>query len=144
MITVSVVKEVSCRVPQQLLRRCAVAVNQVMGEKKARTVAVVVVSEQKIKKLNTIYRKKNTVTDVLSFGDKDEAYLGDLFLCYKQLVRQAREKKHAVSKEFAILTIHGLFHLYGYDHETEREAAVMEPKEAKALKAVYHKSRRIS
>lgn len=142
MITVTMIKDVgaehcSARLPRRLINRCAQSVGKVMKEKKSREVSVVVVSEKKIRALNRIYRKKDKVTDVLSFGsEKGDVYLGDIFLCWKQLQRQAIEHRHSLSKECAILTVHGLFHLYGYDHEIEREALVMESLESRALRAL--------
>jgi probable rRNA maturation factor len=49
-------------------------------------------------------------------------------------MRQAAERGHSIKREAAILIIHGVLHLLGYDHIEDAEAAVMESKEAAILK----------
>lgn len=77
-------------------------------------VSLVIVGEVKIRELNKKYRKKNKVTDVLSFD------YGEIFICLPQAKKQAKKFGHSLKKELAILLIHGLLHLAGYDDETKR------------------------
>ena len=89
------------------------------------------VGESKIKSLNKIYRKKDKVTDVISFalqddkrmGESDE--LGDVFICPKQVKRQAKEFGVSYKEEMTRILVHGVLHLLGYDHMTSQEEKKM-------------------
>jgi len=74
-------------------------------------ISIVLVSDTKIKELNRKYRKINRVTDVLAFD------YGEIFICLPQAKRQAKQLGHSLKKELAILLIHGILHLLGYDDE---------------------------
>ena len=74
-------------------------------------ISVVLVGDAQIKKLNKQYRKINCVTDVLAFD------YGEIFICLPQAERQAKQLGHSLKKELAILLIHGILHLAGYDDE---------------------------
>lgn len=97
-------------------------------------VAVVLVGENRIRNLNKRYRGKNRVTDVLSFETKgDNEELGDIVVCIPRAKKQARQAGHSFKKELAILLIHGLLHLLGYDHEKQDGAKLMEGLENRIL-----------
>lgn len=97
-------------------------------------VAVVLVGENKMRGLNKQYRGKNRVTDVLSFETKgDNEELGDIVVCIPRAKKQARQAGHGFEKELAILLIHGLLHLSGYDHEKQDGAKLMEDLENRIL-----------
>ena len=103
------------------------------------TVEVTIVGEKKIKALNLKYRGKDKVTDVLSFswlegGKMPGDFLGQIFICYPQIVRQAEEYKVSVEEEFARMLVHGLLHLVGYDHVKENEAKKMFVLQEKIIK----------
>lgn len=94
--------------------------------------AVVGVSKTEMTKLNFKHRGIKTPTDVLSFeqifGESPKGYLflGDLVICDEVLKRQAREQKHSIRAELAVLLVHGFLHLLGWDHErSTREAQKM-------------------
>lgn len=76
-------------------------------------ISIVLVSDDKIKELNKKYRKINRVTDVLAFD------YGEIFICLPQAKKQAEQLGHSLKKELAILLIHGILHLAGYDDETK-------------------------
>ncbi|ATO30733.1 rRNA maturation RNase YbeY [Mycoplasmopsis bovirhinis] len=94
---------------------------------------VSIVSRNEIKSLNKIYRKKNYITDILSFDFGDaELYdklpllhLGELVICWDRVKRQAKRYNHSIKREFCYLFTHGLVHLQGYDHEEEQERLIM-------------------
>jgi probable rRNA maturation factor len=73
-------------------------------------VAIAIVSDARIRALNKKYRRKDTVTDVLSFDT------GDIVIAEGVARRQAREAGHAYAAELKVLALHGLLHLLGYDH----------------------------
>jgi rRNA maturation RNase YbeY len=78
-------------------------------------------------RLNTHYRKKRKVTDILSFEQKslspqNASFLGDLVLCTPVVKKQAKQFQHSIQKELEILLTHGILHLLGYDHERSDRA----------------------
>lgn len=72
-------------------------------------------------RLNQRYRKKNRPTDVLAFPGT-----GDVTICLRVAKRQAKDAHHSLRKELGVLCVHGILHLFGYDHEkSQREAKRM-------------------
>ena len=110
-------------------------------------ITILLVNDKKIKDLNNQFRKKNKVTDVLSFSQKEGGkiilpkqandYLGDIIISYPQIKRQAQKFKHSAEKEFALISIHGLLHLLGYEDETKSGYLKMEKVLAKILEKIY-------
>ena len=84
------------------------------------------VNKDRIKSINFKYRKKNQVTDVLSFPldpprktCEIPALLGDIFICKEKVITQAKEYNLLPVQEFEILLVHGFLHLFGFDHEKD-------------------------
>jgi len=75
-----------------------------------------------MKKINYQFRKKNKVTDVLSFESPEG--IGELLFCLDQIKVQAHNQGHAVYFELSYMFIHGVLHLLGYDHEKSRSEAI--------------------
>jgi probable rRNA maturation factor len=97
-------------------------------------ISIALIDETEIKKLNKVYRKKNKVTDVLSFILDDEYVLGEVLICLSQARRQAKEKKNTYKAELQLLTVHGILHLLGYNHEiSDKEAKKQAKAEQKIL-----------
>ena len=67
------------------------------------------------------------------FPVKDFSELGDLAICAPVVAREAREQGKALQAHWAHMVVHGVLHLLGYDHETDRDAEVMEARETKIL-----------
>lgn len=90
-----------------------------------RSVAIAFVTDQVIKELNYLFRRKNSVTDVLSFPDQsdefdaNEDFLGDIAISAEQAEKQSRENDLSLELEIKQLILHGTLHLCGYDHETD-------------------------
>ena len=85
--------------------------------------------------LNREYRGRDYATNVLTFVLQDgPEYQGDLALCAPVVAREAREQRKDVIAHYAHLTVHGLLHLQGYEHECETEAEAMEALERRILK----------
>ncbi|MBI5221953.1 MAG: rRNA maturation RNase YbeY [Candidatus Magasanikbacteria bacterium] len=85
-------------------------------------VSLVLVGDKKIQELNKIYRHKNKVTDVLSFGDWDDKnFLGEVIICLPQAKRQAKKYGTTLKQELARLLVHGILHLAGFDHEKSKQ-----------------------
>ena len=107
-------------------------------------VSVVFADDEYIRELNRQYRGIDKATDVLSFalseGDEpevvdgpEETLLGDIVISLETATRQAEEFGHSLERELAFLTIHGMLHLLGYDHETEAERIEMRQQEEHIL-----------
>ncbi|CCU80454.1 FIG000233: metal-dependent hydrolase [Halanaerobium saccharolyticum subsp. saccharolyticum DSM 6643] len=95
-------------------------------------VSIAFVSNQQIKELNNKYRDKNEATDVLSFPIDDEM-LGDIIISAQRAAEQSEEYAHSLKRELAYLTVHGMLHLFGYDHHSEEEKNEMRQKEERVL-----------
>lgn len=97
-----------------------------------------VVDEAESAALNAQYRGKQGPTNVLSFGfdappGVDVPLLGDLVICAPVVVREALEQGKPGQAHWAHMTIHGVLHLLGYDHQTPEQAQIMEALEIAAL-----------
>ena len=93
-----------------------------------------VVGQKEGRTLNRAYRHKDYATNVLTFVFNDTPpYEGDLALCAPVVAREARAQKKTVAAHYAHLTVHGVLHLQGYDHENDRDARVMERRETQIL-----------
>jgi probable rRNA maturation factor len=101
-----------------------------------------IVDEEEARRFNRQYRGRDYATNVLSFpaelpeGLPDEirqTQLGDLLICAPVVEREALEQNRPAADHWAHLTIHGLLHLLGYDHEQPGDAAVMESLETEIL-----------
>lgn len=104
--------------------------------------AIRLVDEEEGRSFNRHYRGKDYPTNVLSFpAEHPEGLpkgmklpmLGDLVICAPVVEREAREQHKPLRDHFAHLTIHGVLHLLGWDHEDEREARDMEQLEREVL-----------
>jgi probable rRNA maturation factor len=82
-------------------------------------IAIAIVSDARIRTLNRRYRRKDKVTDVLSFDP------GDIVIAAGVARRQAREAGHSYAAELKILALHGLLHLLGYDHHDPADGGRM-------------------
>ena len=88
------------------------------------TVAVRVTTDDEMERLNSTYAGERHATDVLSFAGT-AGHLGDIAVSWAATQRQAAEFGHDPSTELALLCIHGLLHLLGWDHARARERKEM-------------------
>jgi probable rRNA maturation factor len=97
-------------------------------------VCVLLTTDEGIRALNKRFRKKNKPTDVLSFpvGDPSFGSAGDLAISVETAARQAAEHGHRLSVELRVLMLHGLLHLAGYDHESDRGEMASRERELRA------------
>ena len=82
------------------------------------TVAIAILPDARVKALNRKYRRKNKVTDVLSFPGTGPD-LGDIAISRGIAQKQAKLLGHSLQTELRVLALHGLLHLLGYDHESD-------------------------
>ena len=79
-----------------------------------------ITGDAELRRLNRDFRGKDYPTDVLSFPATGGPLLGDIAISLGRARAQAREYGHPIEQEVQILLLHGLLHLMGYDHETDR------------------------
>ena len=104
-------------------------------------VAVVLTSDAYIRALNAQFRGKDAPTNVLSFpavntfcrASGEQTSLGDIIIAYETVLREASEEGKPALHHLMHLTVHGLLHLAGFDHETDTEAERMEALEREIL-----------
>lgn len=108
---------------------------------------VIFTNPEKIKEINNEFRKIDKSTDVLSFPmfEKSELedlskfntepaeVLGDIVISIQQVEKQAIEYGHSFERELAYMTVHGFYHLMGYDHMQNDEKVIMREKEENIL-----------
>ena len=103
---------------------------------------VIIVDNSYIHKLNRDYRNIDKVTDVITFALEDEKdmilpdkvrILGDIYISLDKAKEQAEEYGHSLKRELTFLTIHGFYHLLGYDHMTKDEEKEMFKKQKEVL-----------
>ena len=102
--------------------------------KKDKQISVAFVAAGVIRRLNKIYRGQDKVTDVLSFPFNDEEIAGEVLICLPQAKKQAKEYGVSSDEEITILLVHGLLHLFDYDHLKKNEAKKMFLWQKKILK----------
>ena len=91
-------------------------------------------TDRHVQALNRSFRRKDGPTNVLSFPSGEDGYLGDVAIAYGVAAREARSGGKTVSDHAVHLAVHGVLHLVGFDHVSEREARRMEPREVRILK----------
>jgi probable rRNA maturation factor len=97
-----------------------------------------VVGSARSRSLNSRYRRKHRATNVLSFAGAGRLpdgtrLLGELVICAPVVAAEARSQKKSVAAHWAHMTVHGVLHLLGFDHENAADAARMESKEVQIL-----------
>jgi len=97
-----------------------------------------VVGPARSRSLNAHYRHKDKPTNVLSFTGAGQVpdgrdFLGELVICAAVVAREARTQEKTLESHWAHMTIHGVLHLLGFDHERRPEAAKMAKKEIQIL-----------
>ena len=107
--------------------------------------SITIVTDERIRELNGEHRGIDAVTDVLSFPLQSDdvagfvlppsapTHLGDVVVALGRAAEQAEEYGHSVERELAYLTVHGVLHLLGYDHEDEVEREEMRRREEEVL-----------
>lgn len=115
-------------------------------EKKLKgSVEVQIVGDREMRKLNFGFRGKKGVTDVLSFAWQESDFLsrseilGQIYICFPQIKRQAKQFRVGIREEFYRMLVHGLLHIVGYDHIEEKDANKMFMLQEKILKKIKQK-----
>lgn len=142
--------------PLPLLKRVAAMAQQVEGVSLPCCVQLMLTDDPGIRLINARQRGVDRATDVLSFPaisfsgnltasqserlilrewdvDLSACYLGDIVISMDHARMQADEYGHSLERELCYLLVHGLFHLFGYDHINEEDKAAMREREERAL-----------
>lgn len=131
MINIEVCESFTPYIDPTLLSRTAEAV---MKDRKAGLdvdLTIVIEDNDKLRELNCQFLGIDEPTDVLSFPANEtdpetgNLYLGDVIISYPMAKSQAAKANHSVDDELQILVIHGILHLFGYDHQEEADKEVM-------------------
>lgn len=108
-------------------------------------ITVSIIGDRKMKQLNHRFRGKDSTTNVLSFTaneaagsgfktpETDVLYIGDVVISYPVAMQEAIRDNEIIDYRVAFLVVHGLLHLFGYDHEKDLEAKEMEDIEDKVM-----------
>lgn len=135
------------------IKKIAKAVCKTLNQTALLKAELVKADAEYMQNLNKETRGIDKVTDVLSYPSLDgirgkvltpeeyptvldgkRLFIGSIVLCDEKIIEQAKEYGHTVERETTYLTVHGLMHLFGYDHMTEEDKAEMREKEKKALR----------
>jgi probable rRNA maturation factor len=149
-INISVEQKLKVSLEEGWLQRIALRTLEAEGITSAAEMGLVITDSKTVQKLNRTYRGKDQPTDVLAFhmspdtiqeselrfiGPPDGVrHLGEVVISYPQAVKQAQEQGHSVAQELALLIVHGVLHLLGYDHELPEEEQQMKARENEILK----------
>jgi probable rRNA maturation factor len=136
------------------LRGVAEQVLVVEGTAPEVELGLVITGQEKIQELNLVHLGIDAPTDVLAFpmtpdegSDMTEfitppdgaVHLGEVIISFPQAFMQAEEHRHPVKKEVALLAIHGVLHLLGYDHDAPEPEQRMRAREAEILELIEEK-----
>lgn len=105
---------------------------EVLDVKEDKEVSLIICGKKKIHTINREYRNIDRPTDVISFAEidaddeyGDHTYLGDIFINVDRVKSQAKEYGHSEKREFCFLFVHGMLHLFGYDHMCLKDEKIM-------------------
>ncbi len=134
---------------EKIIQTTAEKAAQILGLGPTTELSVLIVDNEYIRELNSLYRDKDESTDVLSFamnelGEDEPDFpeqaeiniLGDVVISLEQALLQSKEYDHSLERELGYLLTHGLLHLLGYDHDNEDELKAMRDLEEKIMSAV--------
>ena len=101
-------------------------------------ISFLLTSDKKIQKLNSKYRNKNLSTNVLSFPMMKKIngvmLIGDIAISNEKILKESKNFKTNKYSYLSKITIHGVLHLLGFDHQTEKEFQKMDKYEKKIFK----------
>ena len=143
-INISIESEFSRELDEQWLNDIVITILNEINPSDKVELGITITDNETVRQLNRDYRNLDEYTDVLAFHmpnssteniefqfvppPDDINHLGDIVISYPQTVKQAREQGHQATEELLILVIHGILHLFGYDHELPEEEVIMQTK----------------
>jgi len=109
------------------------AASKVGGAADAATLVLRIVNRAEGLRLNHAYRGKHGATNVLTFAYGRQPLEADIVLCAQVIAAEARAQRKLLASHYAHLTIHGVLHACGFDHEKPADARRMEAREIEIL-----------
>lgn len=103
---------------------------------KSYEISVVLTDDAETQSLNKQWRGKDKPTNVLSFPQDEDTLLGDIILSLQTIESEAADQSKPLAHHLSHLSVHGLLHLLGFDHENDEEAEEMEGLEIKICAAL--------
>ncbi|AUW93218.1 MAG: rRNA maturation RNase YbeY [Sulfobacillus thermosulfidooxidans] len=125
---------------EAIVRAAVIRTLDVLGGLENAEVSVVLTNDEAVHALNREYRGVDRPTDVLSFSQRegedanpDDPVLGDIVISLDRVAAQAADYGHSFERELGFLTVHGVLHLLGWDHELPDEEQRMMAKTEEIL-----------
>lgn len=121
------------------IRTAALSALSILAPVQKIQITVLVCDDEYMRSLNLTYRGVDKTTDVLSFEnqytlpDSTVLYLGDIAISYPAALRQSIIAGHNLTAEISLLTVHGILHLFGYDHQNDNDKNAMWDKQNQIL-----------
>ena len=153
-INVMIPRGLGRRVDKTLIQRVSrLALERDRWEEPA-TVDIHIVDDEEMREINASRRGVDEATDVLSFPlfdlepgagirqdffvlpPEEQVHIGEVLISFPRVEAQAEEAGHSPEREIAFLTVHGVLHLLGYDHETVPDRRRMRRREEEVLTEV--------
>ncbi len=149
-LSIQIEKPFVSLVSKQWLRRAVKLTLANAGVSSQVELGLVIAGDETVHELNRSYRSVDRTTDVISFALSEQSakaepfvtppddviHLGEVIISYPQTKRQAEEQRHPLERELALLVVHGVLHLLGYDHELPEQAKKMKAMESRILDAI--------
>lgn len=141
MLKIDYYKNTPCPISKKFLEKVVKIFCKEVTVKRS-SLEVIVIGDKEMKNLNRSYRGKNITTDVLSFSFSEEKkvktdFLGQIFISYPKIKKQAKEYKVKEKEEFTRMFIHGILHLLNYDHNTKSNEKKMFCLQEKIVEKVF-------
>lgn len=160
MISLDISRLVEAELPDSIILRAAQACGDTMGTNLPLGISLTLTDDAGIRQINRDWRGLDQATDVLSFpslplspgrlfrqdlpdlhqawdSDSGTYFLGDVIINVAQARRQAAAYRHSLFREMTYLFVHGVFHLFGYDHMTKEDQTDMRKQEEQALQTAF-------
>ena len=107
-------------------------------------ISILIVDDPQIEKLNRKYLKRTGPTNVIAFSMREGEFshlspqlLGDVVISTDTAAKEAQNSGMSIEQRFKELLVHGILHLFGYDHETsDQDARKMEKKNQELLELI--------
>ncbi|MFA6437401.1 MAG: rRNA maturation RNase YbeY [Candidatus Paceibacterota bacterium] len=143
---INIIKKTPYKIDEKWLKNTAGRIFNLLETKENYECEINLVCQARMKALNKKFRDKDKVTTILSFvaSETDDfvlpaskyQYLGEIFLCPLVIQKEAKDLEISTKNHMTRLLLHGILHLLGYSHDSEKCAQKMEKIEEKILKEV--------
>ena len=135
----NVLKESSRRAPRKALYRLAKVIGEGERISPNSLMNIIISDNTRLKQLNRKFRGKNKPTDVLSFDFRNVSgsnELGEVYISVEKAQSQALERGHSFKHEILSLACHGILHVLGYEHDSDKLEKKMKKRERLYLSAI--------